>query len=361
MNISAAADGSCCVVDLERAGGEGRWGSSPARARLMVMLVVVAAALAGVARGGLPAALRDARPCVKSPKVWAQLRTFFGAGGPGSAFRVGLDTTCVEGPRAVGPPAARRWRDPLRDDLLDPKWGWESALPLMLQRSPWHARGGGGAANATLVVFRPRAHSRAALSRCAAAVAGPAGRTDLWFVASTDRGRCCDGGQLRDPRLLAHHFLAVAAERARGPWLFREPGGAHAWRAPKTDATAPRVRCFDNAMDVGLPPPAFLRVAGDARRADADARRAANATRRYLALHAEGGVSPPEYDLRRALSTRYAPDWWENAANPNFVNDPRLLVRKKLARADHAAARPGRATTRGPFVWGTRARVSEVR
>lgn len=303
---------------------------------MVKLRVVIAVVAAGAASANLPAVLRDARPCIKSAKVLAQLRTFFNEDGPGGAFRIGLDTRCVEGAGALGPPSARRWRKPLRDDLYDPKWGLESSLPLLVARSRWFA--GNGPANATLAVFRPRARPRSDLSRCVATVDPTGDRSDLWFVAATDRGRCCDGGQLRDPRLLAHHFLVVSGERAVGPWLFREPGGPHAWRAPKTQDTAPRVRCFDNAMDVSLPPPAFTRAPGDEAAAAAEAARAANGTRRFLALHAEGGVSPPEYDLRRALSTAYAPDWWENAADPSFVENPRLLVRKKLGRRDHADA-----------------------
>ncbi|KAH8052863.1 SET domain-containing protein [Aureococcus anophagefferens] len=90
-------------------------------------------------------------------------------------------------------------------------------------------------------------------------------------------------------------------------------------------------------MDVALPPPAFLRRRGDEQAAAAATASARNASRRWLAMHAEGGVSPPEYDLRRALSTLYAPDWWENKGKvPPFGDE--LYVRKKMARPEHAEA-----------------------
>ena len=304
--------------------------------RAATLRLLATAALAARADAALPAALAQASSVLKSGRVLAQLRTFFASGGPGSRFRIGLELGCVEGGQRLGTAASRQWRKPADHDLLDSKWGLESSLPLMVASSPWFARPG-ERANASLVVFRPRAHARSDLSRCRAAVDPRNDRTDLWFVAMTDRGRCCDGGQLRDPGLLRHHFLVVAGERATGEWLFREHSERHAWRAPPTRDTAPRVRCFDNAMDVALPPPAFLRRRGDEQAAAAATARARNASRRWLAMHAEGGVSPPEYDLRRALSTLYAPDWWENKGKvPPFGDE--LYVRKKMARPEHAEA-----------------------
>ena len=55
-------------------------------------------------------------------------------------------------------------------------------------------------------------------------------------------------------------------------------------------------------------------------------------------MHAEGGVAPPEYDLRRALTERWAPDWWANARNRSWAGHPDLLIRKALGRAEHGEA-----------------------
>mmetsp|Transcript_2413 Transcript_2413/g.7103 ORF Transcript_2413/g.7103 Transcript_2413/m.7103 type:complete len:510 (-) Transcript_2413:40-1569(-) len=296
----------------------------------------------GFAAAELPQVISDAAPCLKEG-MRERLEKFFQPNGPASRFRVALETSCVEGDRAIGSRSAREWKKPQRSDLHDSKWGLDALLPLLIKRSPWFGGAGVGArANATLVVFRPRQHARSALSRCVQTVDPREARRDLWFTASTDRGRCCDGGQLRDPRLLRHHFLQVSSERPGGEWLFRETGqvtvgrSRHSWRAPPTRATAPRLRCFDPARDVALAPPAFLRTRGDERSAALAETRARNASRDVLAMHAEGGVSPPEYDVRRALSVTYAPDWWENVNRKGFVDDPRLLIRKKLSRAAHA-------------------------
>ena len=55
-------------------------------------------------------------------------------------------------------------------------------------------------------------------------------------------------------------------------------------------------------------------------------------------MHAEGGVAPPEYDLRRALTERWAPDWWANARNRSWAGHADLLIRKALGRAEHGEA-----------------------
>ena len=59
--------------------------------------------------------------------------------------------------------------------------------------------------------------------------------------------------------------------------------------------------------------------------------------RRALAVHAEGGVAPPEYDLRRALTERWAPTQ-ANARNCTWAGHPDLPIRKALGRAEHGEA-----------------------
>ena len=81
-----------------------------------------------------------------------------------------------------------------------------------------------------------------------------------WFAAVSSRGPCCDGGQARDPALMAHHFLGHAGEKRDGPFLFREARFADhllrptQYKAPVSRDTAPRVRCFDERKDVGSGP-----------------------------------------------------------------------------------------------------------
>lgn len=213
------------------------------------------------------------------------------------------------------------------------------SLPLMLATSPW-AASSGAPANATLVAFHGRRSARHDLSACVQSLASAHknSSTRLWFSSSTDRGRCCDGGQLRDPRLLRHHFLVVSGERARGPWLFREISTRHKWRAPATRDTSPRIRCFDEASDVVLPPPAFLRLSDS----DED-ESAATRPRDVLVMHAEGGSGPPEYELRRAVTEAWAPDWWRGAAQQRQVDalaaeGVSLAIRKVMSRDEHERA-----------------------
>lgn len=278
------------------------------------------------ARAQLPAVISEAAPHVH-PRALAELETLFAPGGPHESFAVRIEEGCVGGAFPT-----YDWRRPQRRDALDAKWGLESLLAARLARSRWFTTN--DAAPVSLVAFRPRTSDRAALTRCRAHLEATSPGKRFWFAASTDRGRCCDGGQLRDPGLLNHHFLVMSGERRRGAWLFREHNTKHAWRAPPSRNSAPRLRCFDQSNDVALPPPAFLRglhVKRDERR-DARAR---NATRPFLAVHAEGGVAPPEYDLRRLLTARWAPDWWANARNASWAGHPALLIRKAMARTAH--------------------------
>ena len=43
-------------------------------------------------------------------------------------------------------------------------------------------------------------------------------------------------------------------------------------------------------------------------------------------------------DLRRALTERWAPDWWANARNRSWAGHADLLIRKALGRAEHGEA-----------------------
>lgn len=238
-------------------------------------------------------------PSVFRNGKWDELMRFLR-----SDFRVDVDLTCVG---AMPRPS------------YDPKWSLDSNLPLLFAQSPWFGR----PANATLVAFNSRQRPRHELSTCARKVRDV---KNPWLMSSTDRGRCCDGGQLRDPRLLGLNFLVLSGERRNGPWLFREVGGKHAWRAPKTSDTAPRVRCFDKTTDVCLPPPAFLR--GE------DREPVPWENRSTLVMHAEGGQGPPEYELRRAVTRAWAPDWWQGAM---FETREKIRIKKVMSKEEHEA------------------------
>lgn len=256
---------------------------------------------------------------MRSESVWQAMEEFFG-----TRWRIAIDYRCL----------SSRDRSLRREkDLTDAKWSLDASLPMMLENSEW----AGSPANATLVAFYGRRHSRTELSECVRSVTASSPRSaTLWFMSSTDRGRCCDGGQLRDPRLLRHHFIVLSGERGR--FLFREKTAKHKWRAPVSRNTAPLVRCFDDAKDLVLPPPAFTRHAGST------VEEAANASARdLLAMHAEGGQSPPEYDLRRAVTRQWAPDWWQGASQQKTLDSleeegVRLFIRKRMTRSEHEAS-----------------------
>jgi hypothetical protein len=198
------------------------------------------------ARGQLPQVLEEAMDHVH-PRARAELETFFAPGGPHASFRIRIEEGCIGGAFPV-----YDWKKLVP---VDAKWGLESLIAARLHQSKWFDKD----ADTSLVAFRPHTGERTLLTRCRLKLERDFPGKEFWFAAATDRGRCCDGGQLRDPGLLNHHFLVASGERRRGAWLFREHNTKHAWRAPATRDTAPRLRCFDPSQDVALPPPAFLR------------------------------------------------------------------------------------------------------
>jgi len=213
---------------------------------MMLRRAAVALGCFLTARGQLPQVLEEAIDHIQ-PRARAELETFFAPGGPHASFRIRIEEGCVGG--------AFPTYDWKKHVPVDAKWGLESLLAARLFQSKWFDND----ADTSLVAFRPRTGERTLLTRCRLKLERDFPGKQFWFAAATDRGRCCDGGQLRDPGLLNHHFLVASGERRRGAWLFREHNTKHAWRAPATRDTAPRLRCFDPSTDVALPPPAFLR------------------------------------------------------------------------------------------------------
>ena len=195
----------------------------------------------------LPQVLEEAMDHVH-PRARAELETFFAPGGPHASFRIRIEEGCVGGAFPT-----YDWKKLYVP--VDAKWGLESLIAARLHQSKWFDED----ADTALVAFRPHTGERTLLTKCRLKLERDFPGKQFWFAAATDRGRCCDGGQLRDPGLLNHHFLVASGERRRGAWLFREHNAKHAWRAPATRDTAPRLRCFDPSQDVALPPPAFLR------------------------------------------------------------------------------------------------------
>ena len=198
-------------------------------------------------RAQLPPVLEEAMDHIQ-PRARAELETFFAADGPHASFRIRIEEGCIGGAFPT-----YDWKKLYVP--VDAKWGLESLIAARLHQSKWFDDD----AETSLVAFRPHTGERTLLTRCRLKLERDNPGKQFWFAAATDRGRCCDGGQLRDPGLLNHHFLVASGERRRGAWLFREHNAKHAWRAPATRDTAPRLRCFDPSQDVALPPPAFLR------------------------------------------------------------------------------------------------------
>ncbi|KAH8082922.1 SET domain-containing protein [Aureococcus anophagefferens] len=322
---------------------------------------VVAVRVAGAAAPDwLPASLRQLEP-VALPGAWDALLAFFAPGGASERYRIALDPSaraaasaaraaageatpafpprraqCVDGALRPGSwsssglawdDRAAPWWNPEAFALTHGKWSTEA-------RSRWGARTAAEArdADATVVMYQSRRNDRNALSWCRAKVAassatwGRDGGASFWFTAASSRGGCCDGGQARDPGLLAHHFLGHVGEKRHGPWLFREARFADhllrptQYKAPATRDTAPKIRCFDERKDL-------LALF------DADARK------ETLVMAAEGRAGGLEYDLRRALTDAWDPGGPLRAkrgvARAPPPLDPRVDVRFLMAKANY--------------------------
>ena len=197
--------------------------------------------------GQLPQVLEEAIDHIQ-PRARAELETFFAPGGPHATFRIRIEEGCIGGAFPV-----YDWKKLYVP--VDAKWGLESLIAARLHQSKWFDKD----ADTSLVAFRPHTGERV----IAHAVPDQARARKSWKTVLVRGG---DGPRpvLRrrpapGPRPLNHHFLVASGERRRGAWLFREHNAKHAWRAPATRDTAPRLRCFDPSTDVALPPPAFLR------------------------------------------------------------------------------------------------------
>lgn len=322
--------------------------------RFMCAAIALAASLS---HGGhiepsmLPASIRALRGLTR-PGVWEAMMTFFD-----TSFKISVDPSCVA--TELEP---SQWRNalPRFDDLSKPwwqpgkfvlthaKWSAEAWLPLIIARSRWHAALEDESVNATVVVYQSRSKSRHALSWCRQMLARYSPRwqrrqgRDHWFPAISSRGACCDGGQARDPGLLAHHLFTHAGERRDGAWLFREARYADAmlrasqYKAPPTHDTSPRVRCFDESKDVSLPPPVWLpRSDGSCgARCAAFSEEPPSAPRDIVVFHAEGRRGGMEYDLRREVTMRWDHTWRSKNAQEEHrrrrivaAPDPRVFVR----------------------------------
>mmetsp|Transcript_20255 Transcript_20255/g.30902 ORF Transcript_20255/g.30902 Transcript_20255/m.30902 type:complete len:490 (-) Transcript_20255:66-1535(-) len=258
-------------------------------------------------------AIEKLKVVMRNGRIWQRLCSFVK---DETHFRLDIDTRCTTN----------------RISLLqqfDNRWSLDYVLPELLRQSRWYSKKG----NATLVVFEAKKQPRIALSQCARLFEK---RTNLWITASTDRGRCCDGGQMRDPLLLEMHLLSTNGEARRGRFLFREQSRSHSWRSKASRDTSPRLRCFDDRKDVVLPPPAFLVRTGEIASEQ-------NKNKTLLVMHAEGGQGPPEYELRRAVTGAWARDWWQGAAHEAELKvlEERgiyMAIRKQMNRIEHSIA-----------------------
>ena len=308
---------------------------------LCAVVVLLRLTLTGCA---LPASIRSLE-AVARDGIWTELVRFF-EDGVSDDFRIAVDATCVSEPLEVpfpkrGGPGGSPPNAPGEAALTHRKWSAEVWLPLMLGRSKWGTTTSDNA-NATLVMFRSRATARQKLSLCKELLSlrSEAYRKrpeTFWFPAISSRGACCDGGQVRDPSIMSHHFIGHVGERREGPWLFREARFADhlrrttQYKAPVSRDTSPYLRCFDNRKDIAIPPPAVLlrqRHISTLGSSESDritacaASRGRDALNCYLVhdfqkatekdilvMHAEGKQGGLEYDLRRAITELWDPEF----------------------------------------------------
>ena len=291
----------------------------------------------------LPISLRNAQNVIH-PEVRAELQHFFkpGAGGTGS-FKIFVDTTCIEGPHALpgANPPVGAWRRPSKRMFQDGKFGQAVWLPALIGSSSW-ITSDPQRANLSLALIhlgRFAPHNHFSLCRRALAAHSPSWQPTQgarhWFIATSDRGPCCDGGHFRDPSLLGHHFLVNNGERdnsnSNTSFMFREPWNVlrgHSWRAHVTAHTSPQIRCFHAWKDVVMAPPAWVDTTRDeSMRSQALDLAARNRSRHILAMHAEGKQSPPEFQIRRAL-TKFG----------TATNDPALYFTVGITSQEHDQA-----------------------
>ena len=267
----------------------------------------------------LPHSLRLAVPVMK-PAALAAAKDLFSSRGDG--FRVFLDETC-------GMPSnwAETWRtwnsSGPRLSAGISKYVADSYILHLLENSPfvvsdWRR------ANVSVVALISRAYGGANLAaeRCRRKMARESaawratGGARHVFILTSDRGPCCNSGQLMNLGLLQHHIAGHHGELA-----------GHHWRT----GTAPDIGCFHSFKDISIPTPNFVQPPPPS---------TVPAARDVLAFYAGGGLGAasgtPTPGLREGRR-RLLEKWGNRTNHPDIVVMP--YSSRSMYKATMAAAK----------------------
>lgn len=192
----------------------------------------------------LPPSLRAAVPVMKPAALSEALALFSGAHTTREKFRVYLDEAC--GMPTDWTDRWRTWRSPSKARTAsESKYIADAYIFHMLASSPFRERDW-RLADASVVVLMPREFGGAGLApeRCRRKLARESeawrstNGTRHFFILTSDRGPCCNGGQLINTAFLQHHVIGHHGEL-----------DGHHWR----HGIAPDIACFHSHKDISIP------------------------------------------------------------------------------------------------------------
>ncbi|KAL1527126.1 hypothetical protein AB1Y20_015808 [Prymnesium parvum] len=207
-----------------------------------------------------PPSLRTAAPLMQPAALSAATQLFSSPSSP--PFRVYLDETC-----RMPSHWSERWRDwnstaKPRAPAVEAKYIADAYLLHMLAASPFRVADWRDA-DAMVVVLLAREFGGAGLApeRCRRKLSR---ESEAWrrtegarhfFILTSDRGPCCNGGQLLHTAFLRHHVIGHHGEL-----------DGHHWR----HGAAPDVPCFHSHKDISIPTPSAALPAAPRRGAARD-------------------------------------------------------------------------------------------
>ena len=216
-----------------------------ALSRLRYLKATTAAAAAAAPQNRVPPSVQALQP-VGLPTMRAELSKWF-ENGSAAAFKLHVDNTCLGALPGTGEGMAhtQRWVHIRSRD------GLERVVPWLIEQSSYVAA---DARLADLAVVRlpTMTLSRNALSPCRRVLQrasaswhlGGGDGSRVVFVDTSERGRCCTGGQTLDPSLHGHHFLVIAGERIVGPRAATDRAAAASAVTNASAATDPSTAPF---------------------------------------------------------------------------------------------------------------------
>ena len=195
----------------------------------------------------LPPSIRLALPVMK-PSAVAAAKKLFTARTEGGNFRVFLDDAC--GMPTNWAETWRTWNSSGRSSAGIGKYVADSYIMHMLEVSPFVVKDWRHA-NASIVVLVSRQYGGAGLAaeRCRRKMARESAAwkatqgANHFFILTSDRGPCCNAGQLMNTGLLRHHVIGHHGEL-----------DGHHWRT----SAAPDIACFHSFKDISIPTPNFV-------------------------------------------------------------------------------------------------------